>query len=149
MGCNLGEEQFIPYILGALESAESEKLQAHIESCVECCRRMQDEGETMTRLAFAVPQLEAPAHLKDRLFARIEAADGPAVRRIHPPERSLLRWGLFSLPTAGAVASVLLFGIIFGGVWLKGGSSQVSDGDPEIVGQAEQAAKGRRFKTGR
>ena len=135
MDCNLEDQQLIPYILGTLGSAERESMQTHAESCAHCRRRMQDEGETVTRFAFAVPQLEAPAHLKDRLFARIEAVDGPVVRRRNDSKWALIDKGLFSLPTAGAVASVLLFGVIFGGVWFNGRWNEVSGGNGGIVEQ--------------
>ncbi len=141
MDCNLVDEQLIPYILGDLESAEREMMRAHAESCADCCRRMQDEGETITRLAFAVPRLEAPAHLKDRLLARIEAVDGPAVQKTSNSRWVFIDRGLFSLPTAGAVASVLLFGVIFGGVWLNGRWNEVSGENGEVVEQLEQVAK--------
>ncbi|MCH8062468.1 MAG: anti-sigma factor [Chloroflexi bacterium] len=141
MDCNKAEEQFLPYILGSLESAEMETLQAHVESCGACRRQMQDEGETLSRLAFAVPRLEAPAHLKDRLLARIELVDGPATQRNRPSRRAFFDKNLFSLPTAGAVASLLLIGVIFGGVWLNGRLNEVSDGNRENAGQLAQVAK--------
>ena len=142
MDCNQAEEQFLPYILGALESAEIETLRAHVESCGDCRRQMQDEGETLSRLAFAVPQLEAPAHLKDRLLARIELVDGPATQMSKPSRRAFFGKNLFSLPRAGAVASLLLIGVIFGGVWLNGGSKkEVPDENRENAGQLEQVAR--------
>lgn len=140
MDCNLVEEQFIPYVLGALEFAEREMMQAHIESCADCFRRMQDEGEIIARLAFAVPQLQAPPGVKDRLLARIDAAYSPAIHKSNPSKWAFLSKKLFSLPTAGAVASVLLFGIVFGGVWFNGQASEVSDGSRELAGQLRQAS---------
>ncbi len=141
MDCNQVDDQLIPYILGALESAERERLRAHVESCTDCCRQMQDEGETIARLAFAVPQLEAPAGLKERLFAKIAAADRPAVGKSYSRKWSFLDKRGLSLRTAGAVASVVLLGIVVGGVWFNGGLKDVADENGEIAGQLEQVVR--------
>lgn len=144
MDCDLAEEHFIPFVIGVSDSAEKEMMRAHVDSCADCRQRIQDEGETIARLAFAVTQLQAPAHLKDRLLTRIEEVDGPVVQKSNTSKLALVSMSLVSLPTAGAVVSVLLFGIFLGGTWFNGRSDETSVGNGEIVGQLENVINGNR-----
>ena len=95
MDCNEIEELLVPYLLDALSPAERESVEFHVESCQECSLRLQGDGETVARLALAVPQLAVPARVKESLFSRIGSLSGAeqVERRIGVSTRLWLNMG--------------------------------------------------------
>ena len=135
MDCNQAEDLFESYLLGALDSEERRLMDAHLETCGACRLKLQNEGETVARLAFTVPQLEAPPRVKQRLFARIEAED--RFDRTAQPEGILagLRGALsLTLPAHGgkAIAALLVVALVFGGVWFNNRLDRIAVDNEEL-----------------
>jgi anti-sigma-K factor RskA len=88
------------YALGALTEAERRELETHLATCPECAREVSDLMDVSGALAFAVPQHEPPAGLRERVLrAAVASADAPRVLELKPrPARS-------ALPTWMAVAA--------------------------------------------
>lgn len=144
MDCSKAEELFVPYILGALESPEREELSDHIEICPNCSKELQLDGETVAQFAFAVPQMEPPQQVKENLLAKIDADLHPTlIQRTYTRFRQA--WSItertFFAQTARAVASVLLLGIIFGGVWFNAKISHMSKENQELTEQIKAVAE--------
>src|ERR1700728_3145942 len=68
------------WVLGALDPDESERFQAHLETCDECQREVAELSPSATLLEAAAPGLdlatgpELPADLQARTLTRIEQA---------------------------------------------------------------------------
>ena len=143
MDCNEAEELFRPYLLGALESEESESLESHAETCRRCALSLQGDGEAAARLAFDVPQSIAPSRIKQRLLSRIEAdlhLNGPASwERGLIGLREALSFAL--LPHAAKiVASVSVLALVVSGVWFNSRLNQISQDNEQLSGQLTAAS---------
>ncbi len=144
MDCNEIEELLVPYLLDALSPAERESVEFHVESCQECSLRLQGDGETVARLALAVPQLAVPARVKESLFSRIGSLSGAeqVERRIGVSTRLWLNMGHNFLPRAATVAaSVLVIALAFGGVWFNNRLNEVSEKNKILTEQVEKMAE--------
>ena len=128
MDCKEAENLYEFYVLGALDSEERSLMDSHLETCDACNERLQQDGETVARLAYVVPQVEAPDRVKQALFSRVDA-DLRLNRRIGVGARLVMLWRgtgrrLASSPGAAA-ASVLLVALVFGGLWFDSRMNRV------------------------
>jgi hypothetical protein len=145
MDCKQAEEQFAPYLLGAMEPEESARMDRHIDSCADCQSRLRQEGGVVTELAYAVPQLSAPPNIQRDLFARIDAELSTG-----QPGNSMQRWlGVFSgvghrLVAHGgvAVASVLVVVMVLGGIRYDSQLNAVAEENQALEAQIETVAEG-------
>lgn len=103
-------EELLPaYALGALEPAERQVVEEHLEECAYCTPLAREQLEAAATLASLAPSAIPPAHLRDRILAKARPAR-VSWRVGHRPRR------LWS--TAGyAVAAS--FGLLFLGVLLQ------------------------------
>ena len=122
MDCREAQEQFSPYLLGALDSAELCAMDRHIGLCVRCGVKLREEGQIVTDLAYGVPQLEAPARVKSQLLSRIEHEAADRLSRksglwrrliLDPGNRRGAQMGM-------AMASIAVAVLVLGGVWING-----------------------------
>ena len=141
------ENLFEPYVLGALESYERARMEAHFETCADCAARLRQEGEVVIRLAEAAPRLEAPPRVKEALFSRIAAEYGPqpAPSQSWPLQRLAASIGGLLAARPGAVAAALLVAVLaVGGVWLNsridGIARDTEDLEGRIVAVADESA---------
>lgn len=144
MDCNEIEDLLVPYLLDALSPAERESVEFHVESCQECSLRLQGDGETVAGLAFAVPQLEVPAGVKESLFSRIGSLSGAeqVEGRQRVSTRLWLNMGHNFVPRAATVAaSVLVIALAFGGVWFNNRLNDVSEKNEILTEQVEKMAE--------
>ena len=74
MDCRVMEESYGAYLLGALEPKERAEVAAHLEQCPSCSLELRLDSRVLTHLATSVPQVVAPASVKQRLMARVGAA---------------------------------------------------------------------------
>ncbi len=121
MDCKEAEELFVPYVLDALDSRERQALAEHLDSCRRCSLEIHRGGEAVARLASAVPRLEVPGRVKERLFAVVDAelARGrpsrPGPRAEAPTKGGLGRVAMASARIAAAL--VLAVGLALTGLW--------------------------------
>ncbi|HUR87053.1 MAG TPA: anti-sigma factor [Solirubrobacteraceae bacterium] len=116
------------YVLRAMPDGEWEHYEAHLASCTSCAEKVAELGFVADALLSGVPQLTAPAPIRDRVMSVVRAesellrAAGPAADRPEPA-RSKRRWSLLSLRPlpALALASVALVLGVGGGALLTGG----------------------------
>ena len=148
MDCREAEELLESYLLGALDSRERELVDSHLETCLDCNLKLQGDGETVARFALAVPQLEVPPRVKERLFSRIEAAS--PTPKMAPKLAGAFTgfWeslgGAFVSHTGKAVAGVLVLGLVFGGVWFNFRLDQISEENKEQSALLEATAEENR-----
>ncbi len=89
------------YAFGTLDEAERAAVDAHLlTGCAECLARLRDASELSVRLAQAVPQAQAPARVKERVFERVRTTHHPA-----KPARAA-RGARFAWSTAAVAAGV-------------------------------------------
>ena len=145
MDCREAEELIAPYLLGALDSPERHRMEAHLEDCDPCSLKLQGDCEAVARLAFGVPRQEVPAGVKERLFARLEGPASPSVLS-RVGGRLAEFWidlGGAAVPHIGkAAAGVLVLGMVFGGLWFNHRLTQVSRDSDAL--RAEMQASARR-----
>jgi len=141
MDCREAEEFQGPYLLGALGSRDRWRLESHLDGCRDCRIRLRGEGETVTRLAFTVPPLEVPSHVKQRLLARVDA-DLQTAKPVTRAVRMRRFWGVASSHPARAAAAVLILGLVLSGLWFNTRLSHISKENAEMTGQLESVAEG-------
>ena len=142
MDCNQAEELMAPYILGALDSEERSLMDSHVDTCVTCSLKLQEDGEIVARLASTVPQLEAPISVKTRLFSRIDADIASVVSR--PLTTRGVLAGIWSVinqklvpHASAAMASVLVGALVFSGIWFNNRLSDLSNDNEALNTQLE------------
>ena len=120
-------------------------VERHIDSCPECSFKLGQEADIVAELAHAVPQLEAPPNVKQRLFSRIEQA----LTSNRAPAQSarpgaLPRLGRALVAHSGlAVASVLVAVIVVGGAWFNGQLNRVEEDKAALAAQLRTVADSR------
>ena len=143
MDCREAEELFVPYLLGATDERERRLIDSHLESCGACSAALHRDGETVASLAFTLPQFEAPPQVKQRLLKRVER-DG---RLAKTASMLLMRVSEIAhgfaqsfMPHVGkAVASVLIVGVVLGGVWFNDRLNDISQDNHELTNQLQAA----------
>ena len=145
MECKLGEELLVPYLLGAIDERERRLMDSHLDTCPACSLALQGDGEAITRLASALPQLEVPPRIKERLLDRIERES----RKLMVASRFLaiarglavsLR-GAFAPHMGKALASTLIVGVVFAVVWFNARLDSITQENVELTGQIDAAAE--------
>ena len=121
-GCG---EDAAPYVLGALTEVEHEAFRAHLQECAPCREEVAELQAVANVLPAAVPQLPAPAPLRDRVLSTVRTeASLRGAAQIAKPRRALLRRGArlpwrLVLGSAAATATAVLVAVLA----IGGGSS--------------------------
>ena len=135
--CDAVGELFRSYLLGEIDEPQATLVETHLESCPSCRLLLEVDGETLAGLANSVPQRTAPAHVKDRLFGRIESEE----ESTRPLERLVGQWSTYgeevlrSLAVhSGRLGLVgLAIALILGGAWFYDRLNQISPEQPATV----------------
>jgi anti-sigma-K factor RskA len=112
-----------PYVLGALTEREVEQFTAHLTSCSVCREEVAALQVVMAALPAAVPQLSAPADLKQRVLGTVHqeaslhgsAASAPPVAAASRPATPRWRPALAFAGLVAAVAAALVIALVPGG----------------------------------
>jgi hypothetical protein len=117
----------------------------HLDGCSECSANLSAEGEVVSRLAYAVPQLQAPPRVKERLMARIDAETEQPVAI--PARRP--RLGLFATLRRGlaahygmAVAAMMAVAVVAGGIWFNDRLNRMAEEREALAAQVQMVAEG-------
>jgi hypothetical protein len=119
------------YVLRAMPDGEWEVYQDHLARCPPCAAKVAELAFVADALLSGVPQLSAPAPVRDRVMAIVRAesellrAAGHGADRPAPAPRHRRWWSLRPLP-AIALASVALAIGIGSGTLLSGGDDGVT-----------------------
>ena len=144
MDCNEAEDLLEAYLLGALDGGDLRLMESHVETCPTCGLRLHGLGETIVRLALAVPQLDAPPRVKQQLITRLEA-EVRSESRVHLGRKLAGYWTALSryshLSPARAAASLLVIVLLIGGFWFDSRLDQMSRDSDMMAGQLEVAAE--------
>jgi anti-sigma-K factor RskA len=96
------------YVLGQLSPADQRDVEAHLRACAVCTSEVRELTETLGAVGEAIPMLEPPAALKQRVLASIasepQQADSAVVPFQPRPAAPRSRWLL-------AAAAVVLLGL--------------------------------------
>ena len=95
------------YALGALSEAEHRAFEAHLKTCAECAAEVREFAAVAAGLPYAVPQVDPPAALRDRVLQAV-AADGAGAQSRRRLERRVVADCLGLVAAAAAIAAVAL-----------------------------------------
>lgn len=95
------------YALDALDAAERDAFEAHLESCPECQAELIEMQEGAAALAMAVA-VSPPTTLKDSIMTAVERPEDGNVVRLDSRRRGRLAW---SIATAAAAVALVFFGL--------------------------------------
>ena len=144
MDCNVAENLYEFYVLGALDSEERGLMDSHLETCDACSERLRQDGETAALLAFAVPQVEVPERVKQALFSRVDADLGLS-ERIGLGTRFVRLWRgagrTLAMSPGAAAASILLFSLVSGGLWFNSRMNRISVESESLSGRLESVSE--------
>ena len=68
------EAKLAEYALGGLPSSERAELEAHLDGCARCVKRLAETADAFAMLADEVAPVAPRTTLKDRLFGSLDAA---------------------------------------------------------------------------
>lgn len=114
------QEIAVDYLDGVLDPATAAAVEAHLLSCTECARRLDEQRRLVKRLR-QVPAVEAPAWLEEAVLKQVlpTPALGQQAKSAHAKEPAWTRFWRGTLrpwaPAAIAVAAILL-GIVSYGI---------------------------------
>jgi len=103
-------EQAALYVIGSLPLAERTAFETHLSGCSECASEVRSLLPVRDALAMAVPQLEPPLGLRDRVLASMGGTSPLSSRSnvvVLPPRRARLDW----LVAAVSLAALLGLGV--------------------------------------
>lgn len=106
-------DQLPALAFGSLDADEAARVEEHLSSCLVCRRELAALEAVTAQLAYAIPPVEPPPGLRDRLMDRVRATRSqPRLVQSQPSrsrlERLLPAWGLASLLLILALAVVNL-----------------------------------------
>ena len=93
------------YALGALDETDRRAFEAHLPTCPDCAEEVRAFATVASGLALAVPQVDPPVALRERVLRAAIASDRPVEGTEAP--RSW-RGALVFLPTAAALVALAL-----------------------------------------
>ncbi|HVA71825.1 MAG TPA: anti-sigma factor [Candidatus Limnocylindrales bacterium] len=108
-GHPIREDEFELFALGVIAGEECASIQAHIDACPECARKLAEARGRVALLSLAAPQQNPPAALKQRLLETIRAEKSlraVPVRGTRPAPRW---WNTIWAPAALALAIATVF----------------------------------------
>jgi anti-sigma-K factor RskA len=132
------EDDLAAYMLDALPGDEARQFERHLDSCPRCQERARWLKTSVEMLPAAVPQVEPPPALRERLMATVRAEAEEAGRApVRPAQRRSWR-DLFAIPRpALAMAAALLVAVAVGGYALGTGGG---DADETVTARGQAPA---------
>jgi anti-sigma-K factor RskA len=105
------------YALGALDGTEMQELEAHVRSCAECARAVDEARQRVALLALAAPAVAPPARVKEALLRQVRAERVPEVHRSGAAKVERGPRFLWLTPVFGVAA--VIFAALAAGIWMK------------------------------
>ena len=144
MDCTDIERLLPSFTLGSLDKFETNRFTAHVDSCPSCAQTVREAGDTLVNLARIVPQKRPPAHVKDRLLARIDRANqhGAEAPGLHPwlqLARSFIHQ--LALRSGAAVALAVLVVAVVAGFWYSRNLQNLEEVRGDIERRMETAVQ--------
>jgi anti-sigma-K factor RskA len=100
------------YALGVLSDSDRAALEAHLATCAECAREVREFTGVASSLAFAAPQVDPPAALRERVLRAAVAPATPHVRPLRSEAVTVARpSALPSWLAAAAAVAAVAFGL--------------------------------------
>ena len=144
MECREAEDLYAEYILGALDSGDRYRVEAHLAFCRECNLRIQGDSETVAAIALGAPPLEAPQRIKRRLLAavRAEMEAGQTVPTRAPLGALVAGFFRGAYAHAGkAMAGAVVVGLVATGVWFNARLDQIARDQVALTSEMGQMAE--------
>lgn len=123
------------YVLGALEPAEAERFERHLQGCVVCQAEVASLQEAADALPLAVPAQRASSQLRQRVMAEVRAdvqARARAERRAGGRRAAPTRGRLLAPGLALVVAALAFLGVELAGSGVQTHVYNASVGDAQL-----------------
>lgn len=123
------------YLLGLLDEQHSNAFLEHARRCSICSDELAALAPAVDRLPAAVPQMSAPAHVKQRVMTVVRS-EATAARSPLPSSHGVRGWFALRRPAlALAGAGLLAAGVAIGGLSAPfgGGTARVGGGAARVV----------------
>lgn len=138
-------ERLLPlFTLGSLDKFETDRFTAHVDSCPSCAQTVREAGDALVNLARIVPQERPPAHVKERLLARIAKANSHGVEapRLHPwLQIARSRIHQLALRSGVAAALAVLVVAVVAGFWYSRNLQNLEEVRGDIERRMETAVQ--------
>lgn len=118
------------YALGALDPAEAQAFAAHLETCPQCREELAALRPVVDALPLTAPARRAPAGLRRRVLAEVQAAERPP--RIAPARGRTASW---LRPAVAALAVLAVVAVV---------AARLGSGAPSRLYPAHGTAPGQR-----
>lgn len=104
-------EEFELFALGVFPSEERAPIQAHIDSCAECARKLAEARGRIALLSLAAPEQNPPAVVKQRLLEKVRTGKSSTIApvRIRETRPFAPWWNTIWAPAAVALALATIF----------------------------------------
>ena len=136
--------------LGAAEPGDWERVERHADECPKCAAQLREFREVAAVLGSAVPQVDPPARLRNRLLLTAqrtpqESAVGvlpqARARQTKPSLVSRWRWPSLRVSPAWVVAATSMVVSIGALIWVATLQGQVADLRADAAAQRERAVR--------
>src|SRR5678815_2110261 len=108
-------KEMIPaHALSALDAAEEQALNEHLENCAECRKELEDWQATAAALSLATDPAEPSPHVRERILSEVrkDLSSTPEVIPFRSRQRNV--WN--SLGSLGAIAAVVMITALIIGI---------------------------------
>jgi hypothetical protein len=143
MTCAEFAERLEDYLSSALVSAERIAVEAHAAVCPACGKLLRDLQEATALVWLALPQVEPPARLRERVLTAARAAPRPPLLTAPPVVRPIPRprWSLTLSQLAAAVSALALLVALGLGGWMVSLQGELSQQAAENARLRELVAR--------
>jgi len=133
--------------LGAADPSDWERVERHADECPKCAAQLREFREVAAVLGRAVPQVDPPGRLRNRLLLSAQRTPQEAVvpraapREVARPAPRRLSWPRLSFSPAWVVAATSMVVSIGALVWAATLQGQVADLRADAAAQRERAVR--------
>ncbi len=128
MDCLKVDELLAPYVLGSLGNTETARFNQHVDSCAACTVKVNEAGDTLVDLAYAVPQRPAPERIKRQILSRIEREEQPQRERVgHWLDSLKVLGNRLALHSGVSLALGVIAIVVVAGFWYSRSLQDIED----------------------
>jgi anti-sigma-K factor RskA len=122
------DELIAGHALHALAPEDEERVALHVAECERCRTQLREAEAIAASLAYAVPAIEPPPDLRDRILGAVEpVVEAPAATAVAPrPQRRSVWWPRFAAVAVPVLAAAVV-GLVVWNISLRNDLSALRD----------------------